>query len=142
MKLEWGHSACLLGFQDVVKVGDYRAPDWQDVLKLLKDFFQWYKFKKDIIHPIELAARAHYKFEKIHPFGDGNGRIGRIIILYILRKAGFPLINIEYKNRKSYYHSLQKTEDKFLQYFIRRYLSTNRKYIKKIFFSKTFFLLQ
>ncbi len=114
-----------------VKVGDYRAPDWQDVPKLLKDFFQWYKLKKKIMHPIELAARTHYKFEKIHPFGDGNGRIGRLIIIYILRKAGFPLITIEYKNRNSYYHSLQKTENKFLQYFIRRYLSINKKYLKK-----------
>lgn len=108
----------------LVKVGPYRAPYWQDLNLLLKDFFNWYNKNKKM-NPIELAARAHYKFEKIHPFGDGNGRIGRLIMAHILWKDKFPILTINYKKRKSYYSALNKNENKFLQYFIRQYLKDN-----------------
>ncbi|MBC8500142.1 MAG: Fic family protein [Nanoarchaeota archaeon] len=113
----------------IVRVGGYIAPDWQDLKKLLKEFFKWYEQNK-VLQPIELAARAHYKFEKIHPFGDGNGRIGRLVIAQILRNDHYPLLIIEYKKRKSYYHALSQDENKFLNYFIRRYLSQYKRYLK------------
>ena len=81
------------------------------------------------MHPVEFTARAHYKFEKIHPFGDGNGRIGRLVIVYLLRKSDFPLLIIEYKKRKSYHHALSKSENDFLNWFIRSYVSAHRKYL-------------
>mgnify|MGYP001605685972 CR=1 FL=1 len=112
----------------LVRVGDYRAPDWQDLDKLMNDFFEWYSKNRKIMNPVELAARAHYKFEKIHPFGDGNGRIGRLIIAYVLRRENYPMLIIEYKKRKSYYHALTKSEDNFVNYFIRRYLKVHKKY--------------
>ena len=83
----------------LVKVGTYTAPDWQDLGKLLRDFFDWYNKNKATMNPVELAARAHFKFEKIHPFGDGNGRIGRLITVNILKKNRYPLLIIEYKKR-------------------------------------------
>ncbi|HIG98831.1 TPA: Fic family protein, partial [Candidatus Woesearchaeota archaeon] len=60
-----------------VRVGGYRAPDWQDVSKLMDGFVAFTNTSR--LHPVELAAVAHYRFEKIHPFGDGNGRIGRLL---------------------------------------------------------------
>ena len=120
-------------FRDyLVRVGNYRAPDWQDISNLIKEFFSWYNKNKKVMHPVELAARAHYKFEKIHPFGDGNGRIGRLLIAYILRKNNYPLLIIEYKKRKSYYHALSKSENDFVNWFIRSYVSAHRKYLKEI----------
>lgn len=110
-----------------VRVGEYRAPDWQDVKKLMLQFIT---FVKENIQPVELAARAHYKFEKIHPFGDGNGRIGRLITNHILWHNGYPMLIIEYKKRKSYYKALQKDEEKFVNYFLRRYLSIHKKRLK------------
>ena len=62
---------------------------------------------------VEHAARIHYQFEKIHPFGDGNGRIGRLIMNYMLWHAGYPMLIIEYKKRKSYYQALTKEEEGF-----------------------------
>ncbi len=118
-------------FRDyLVRVGDYRAPDWQDVKKLMQEFFEWHNKNKEAMHTVELAARAHYKFEKIHPFGDGNGRIGRLIIAYILRKGNYPLLIIEHKKRKSYYHALSKSEMDFVNWFFRRYLSAHRIYLR------------
>src|SRR3989338_7161885 len=103
----------------LVRIGDYRAPDWQDVKNLMNKLIIF--INKAKINPVELSARAHYKFEKIHPFGDGNGRIGRLLINYILWHNNYPMLVIEYKKRRSYYKALQKNEEGFVRYFIRRY---------------------
>tara|TARA_B100001971_G_C18176995_1_gene530495 strand:- start:181 stop:1050 length:870 start_codon:yes stop_codon:yes gene_type:complete len=120
----------------LVKVGGHIFPDWQDLPKLLKDLFNWYENEKDKLHPIELAAKAHYRFVTIHPFGDGNGRISRLIMDYILIKNKFPILIIEYKKRASYYKALKKaqknkSEWEFLKYFYRRYLSYHKGYLNK-----------
>lgn len=113
-------------FRDyLIKVGPYLAPDWQDVKVLMNEFINF--ISKEKINSVELAARAHYKFEKIHPFGDGNGRIGRLIINYILWHSGYPMLIIEYKKRISYYKAFKKDEEFFVNYFIRRYLSVHKK---------------
>ena len=112
----------------LVRVGNYRAPDWQDIKNLMENLTKFINHEK--LNPIELAGRAHYKFEKIHPLGDGNGRIGRLIINYILWHSGYPMMIIEYKKRKSYYKALQKEEEGFLNYFIRGYLNIHKKYLR------------
>ena len=113
-------------FRDyLVRVGEYRAPDWQDIEKLVNQLINFTNNSK--INSVELAARAHYKFEKIHPLGDGNGRIGRLIMNHILWHNKYPMLIIEYKKRKSYYKALQKDEEKFVNYFLRRYLSIRKK---------------
>jgi len=109
----------------LVRIGDYRAPDWQDVKNLMNKLVIF--INKTKINSVELAARAHYKFEKIHPFGDGNGRIGRLLINYILWHNNYPMLVIEYKKRRSYYKALQKNEEVFVHYFIRRYLAVHKK---------------
>ena len=114
----------------LVRVGNYAAPDWQDLNTLIKQFFEWYYKNKNTMNAVELAARTHYRFEKIHPFGDGNGRVGRLIIAYILKKDKYPLLIIEHKKRKSYYHALNKPENDFANFFFRSYISAHRKYSK------------
>lgn len=114
-------------FRDfLVRVGPYVAPDWQDVEKLMKELIEFINKGGKKINPVELAGRSHYKFEKIHPFGDGNGGIGRLLMNCILWSNGYPMIIIEYKKRKSYYKALQKSEEGFLQYFTRRYLAVHK----------------
>jgi Fic family protein len=119
-------------FRDyLVRVGPHLAPDWQDVEELMKKFIDFISKNKKM-NPVELASRAHYQFEKIHPFGDGNGRVGRLLMNYILWHNGYPMLIIEYAKRKSYYKALQKDEEQFVNYFIRRYLTVHKKrYLKK-----------
>lgn len=114
-------------FRDyLVRVGPFVAPDWRKIPDLMKQLIEFVNESR--INPVELAARAHYMFEKTHPFGDGNGRIGRLLMNYILWNNGYPMLIIEYKRRKAYYRALEKTEEKFVNYFIRRYLSVNEKH--------------
>ena len=112
----------------LVRVGNYIAPDWQDVKKLISECIDFMNNNKEM-NPVELAARSHCQFEKIHPFGDGNGRVGRLLINHILWHAGYPILIIEYKKRSSYYKALQRGEEEFTKYFIRRYVGVHKKYI-------------
>lgn len=110
----------------LVRIGSYLSPDWQDIEKLMRDLIRLiYQNKK--MNPVELAGRVHYRFEKIHPFGDGNGRIGRLLMNYILWHNNYPMLIIEYKKRRSYYKALQKDEEGFVAYFLRRYITIHKK---------------
>lgn len=69
-----------------------------DIEILLK----WYKKYEDKLHPLVLAGIFHQKFEKIHPFSDGNGRTGRIILCYMLIKKNYPPLIIRKSTRGNY----------------------------------------
>ncbi len=116
--------------EHLVRVGNYLAPDWQDVPRLMKEFVYFILKNRTSMNPVELSARTHYRFEKIHPFADGNGRIGRLLMNYILWHKKYPMLIIEYKKRKSYYKALNRDEEKFVQYFFRRYLAVHKNRIK------------
>ncbi|OGD46812.1 hypothetical protein A3K70_00020 [Candidatus Bathyarchaeota archaeon RBG_16_48_13] len=109
----------------LVRVGPYVALDWRDLEKLVKQLMTFVNESK--LNPVEIAVRAHYMFEKIHPFGDGNGRIGRLLMNYVLWKKGYPMLIIEYRKRKTYYKALERTEEGFTNYLIRRYISVHKK---------------
>ncbi len=77
---------------------------------LLKKLVKWYGENKKRYSPLVLAAVVHNQFENIHPFRDGNGRVGRLLLINILLKHELPPLNIELKNRGEYYACLQAYE--------------------------------
>ena len=81
------------------------------VKRLLTELVIWYDKNKKRYSPIVLAAVVHNQFENIHPFQDGNGRVGRLLLNNILLKNGMPPLNIELKNRHDYYAALQAYEN-------------------------------
>ena len=59
---------------------------------------------------VELAALFHYRYIRIHPFEDGNGRIARLLMNFILLRHGYPMIVIRSKNKKTYLEALGKAD--------------------------------
>ena len=77
---------------------------------LIKELVEWYNKYKNKYPALILAAVVHNQFENIHPFRDGNGRVGRLLLNNILIKHNLPPINIDFKKRAEYYASLQAYE--------------------------------
>lgn len=75
--------------------------------KAVKELVSWYKENKDKFEPLVLATIIHNQFEHIHPFQDGNGRVGRLLLNYILIRNNYPPINIYLEDRQKYYRTLQ-----------------------------------
>ncbi|MCV0367577.1 MAG: Fic family protein [Nitrosopumilus sp.] len=100
----------------------------------LDAFFKWLN-KSKTTNFVELAALAHYYFVSIHPFGDGNGRISRMIMNYILFIHGCPFMQIKNNDRRTYFKALEKSQIKrdeihFLKWFMRYYIKSNRNYLE------------
>jgi Fic family protein len=101
----------------------------------LTGFFKWYNKSKGKLNPVELAALVHLKFVTIHPFRDGNGRVSRLLMNFVLNKHGYPMLNIPYKNRAGYYNALERAQVKknnmiFASWVFRRYVKVYRRYAK------------
>ncbi|MBT4376031.1 Fic family protein [archaeon] len=79
----------------------------EKVEKELTKLINWYKENKDKIHPLRLATKFHAKFEAIHPFDDGNGRTGRILLNAILLENGYPPLIIRKTARIAYFSGLE-----------------------------------
>lgn len=114
----------------------HMPPSPEAVLPMISDLLRWYNENKRIMHSVELAAIFHLRFESIHPFGDGNGRIGRLLMNFILHRKGFPMLNIPYSNRGSYYTALERSQIKhndyiFVMWFFKNYLKENKRFQKK-----------
>ncbi|MBI5393596.1 Fic family protein [Candidatus Woesearchaeota archaeon] len=69
---------------------------------------RWYAENKRQLHPLALSALFHEKFERIHPFYDGNGRTGRVLINLILLRNNYPPLIIKNKDKMKYYAVLSK----------------------------------
>ncbi len=92
------------------EVFDYASPDETSIL--MRELVEWYwkEEEKQELHAIEIAALFHYRFVRIHPFDDGNGRIARLILNYILLKDDLPPIIIKTEDKKNYLRALNKAD--------------------------------
>lgn len=95
-----------------VFVGRSIPPSAYEVPGEMTRLLKWYSTNKKKLHPLVLASYFHTEFEKIHPFVDGNGRVGRLLMNFILYKNKFPMINIPKKNKFKYYEVLQNAQYK------------------------------
>jgi Fic family protein len=88
------------------EIFDYASPE--ETPSLMSDLVAWYQKeeeKKDL-SVIELATLFHYRYIRIHPFEDGNGRIARLLVNYILYRHGYPMIVVPAADRKEYLNVL------------------------------------
>jgi len=83
-------------------------PKPEKVPQEMKSLLSWYSKNKKKLNPLILATYFHVAFETIHPFVDGNGRVGRLLMNFILHKNKYPMINIPNKIKFKYYESLKE----------------------------------
>jgi len=91
-----------------IRGAKWTPPKPEEVPNEMKTLLAWYSQNKKKLHPLILAAYFHTAFEQIHPFVDGNGRVGRLLMNFILHKNGYPMINIPNKIKQRYYSALEK----------------------------------
>ena len=84
---------------------DLVLPAPVDIKEEMDDFFQ--NLNKTRGHILTHIAKMHYAFEAIHPFSDGNGRIGRLIMAIMLLDKDFPPAIIKIEERSRYYEALE-----------------------------------
>ena len=91
--------------KDWVRVGNHLGANPQFVAALMQDLTDNYNEKK-IAYFLDAIAYFHAEFETIHPFVDGNGRMGRVLINLQLMNEGFPPIIIQNKSKHTEYYPL------------------------------------
>lgn len=85
-------------------------PKPKEVQREMASLLSWYTKNKKKLHPLIVAAYFHSAFETIHPFVDGNGRVGRLLMNFILHKNKFPMINIPNEKKAIYYNALEESQ--------------------------------
>lgn len=96
--------------QVYIRGTNWLPPKPKEIPKEMQILLSWYSKNKRKLHPLILSAYFHSAFETIHPFVDGNGRVGRLLINFILHKAGLPMVNIPNKKKHIYYASLESAQ--------------------------------
>lgn len=90
------------------------------------DLLHWYneKIANKNSNPLLISAEFHYKFIRIHPFDDGNGRTARILMNFILMQFGFPPVIIKTEDKTNYFAALQFADAGNIESFI-NYIAHN-----------------
>lgn len=97
----------------VTRYGDrfeYASPE--ETPALMADLVDWYnRAERDgALSLVELAALFHYRYIRIHPFEDGNGRIARMMVNYILTRHNYPMVVVRSRNKSEYLDALHQTD--------------------------------
>ena len=122
--------------KDRVIVGNSEVSPWQEIGERLAELRKWYEKRKRTMYPPELAFEFYYKFERIHPFQDGNGRTGRLIMNRILRENKYHPIIISWKRRQAQENAFAKRmegqKEHFYNFMKEEFVKTHKIFIEKI----------
>ena len=95
---------------DVKAAGtEYIYPSHLKVPELMEEFIKWLASPLSI-HPAELADEAHLRFVTIHPFTDGNGRVGRLLLNLMLLRHGYPIAVLNVAQGADYIAALEEAQ--------------------------------
>lgn len=97
----------------ITRYGDrfeYASPE--ETPSMMSDLVDWYNDaeKSGEYSPVQLAALFHYRYIRIHPFEDGNGRVARLMVNYILARHGWPMLVVRSRDKQEYLKALHRTD--------------------------------
>jgi len=104
------------------------------VPQLVKGLAYWYNKYKREYHPFEMAVIFSIKFVSIHPFVDGNGRMSRLLMNFILKKNKYPWINVYMKQREDYLKAVRKSNDEDYSVVLEFMIKTLRENLREFGF--------
>jgi Fic family protein len=92
------------------EIFDYASPE--ETPSLMSDLVEWYRNEEQQgkLKVEEIAAMFHYRYIRIHPFEDGNGRIARLLVNYILLRHNYPMLVIRSDDRNNYLKALRQCD--------------------------------
>ncbi len=93
-----------------VRGSPWMPPAPEDVPVDMQTLLAWYTKNKKRLHPVVLASYFHIGFETVHPFIDGNGRVGRLLLNFILHRNEYPMLDIPQGRRNDYYDTLESAQ--------------------------------
>lgn len=98
----------------------FRFAEPEETAAKMHDLLEWYRLRKEEpdINPIILAAEFHYKFIVIHPFDDGNGRMARILMNFILMTFQYPPVIIKTDDKTNYFFALRQADNGDIESFV------------------------
>jgi Fic family protein len=126
----------------IIVGNDASVSNPSEIRRDLQKLFKWYQKESVKLYPPERAFEFYFRFEKIHPFQDGNGRIGRLVMNKILKDSKYHPIIVWNKNRKAHFGAFERASGGYRtaihQFMITMMLQTYTIYLKKIEPAKTF----
>lgn len=94
---------------EYVRVGRHIAPSPVHVSSLMANALEAYQQPE--VNPLQRIIDFHLEFERIHPFCDGNGRVGRALVQFQMKSHGYPPVIVRNKEKRHYYAALQAYDD-------------------------------
>jgi Fic family protein len=116
---------------------EYKFPDPEEVPTLMAKFFREAESGRNQYHPVEFAAKKHLELVSIHPFADGNGRVGRLVMNTLLIQDGFlptiipPILRHEYYSVIETSH-MNNNERQFIDFIGRCELETQKEMLRHL----------